>query len=219
MQYICTTVLTKTKRIMTKKEETQSKTVRLPLYLVEHLTEHGTSLSEAIRTNAATLEAIESILDTPSPLPSPDYLPQTIAALAHTVNDIGQVIPQQPGLTLAETVIADYMALTTIRLQAMQSVRTIFTPNEWKYLADALNGNLIENEFRFNAAFIAASVEDADIYNGLATTYKIADLARFIDKIHGLSAAHTEAVHRRVEKYWDNYQTVDLDKWAGELTA
>ena len=117
--------------------------------------------------------------------------------------------------SLSEAIVNQYMALSTIRANALRMVRSKFAPAEWKFMADALNGNLCEGVFRMNASMLAASIEEAALYDDLASKWEIDDMDDFVNRLSTLSAAEAEAVHRHVERYWDNHATVSLDRWSG----
>lgn len=92
-------------------------------------------------------------------------------------------------------------------------LRGRFTPDEWKFLADSLNGSRMLDDFRFSASALVAHNEDSQLYDGTATRWGI-DVATLNAKVSALSAAQVEALYRRVERFWANSSTIDLDTWA-----
>lgn len=87
-----------------------------------------------------------------------------------------------------------------------------FTPEEWKFLADSLNGTMTLDDFRFSASALVAHNEESQLYEGTAIKWGvyIADLNA---KCGSLTAAQVEALYRRVEKFWQHPET-DLEQWA-----
>ena len=92
-------------------------------------------------------------------------------------------------------------------------LRGRFTPEEWKFLADSLNGTMTLDDFRFSASALVAHNEDSQLYDGTAARWGI-DLAALNEKVSTLSAAQVEALYRRIERFWANSETIDLDVWA-----
>ena len=87
-----------------------------------------------------------------------------------------------------------------------------FTPEEWKFLADSLNGTLTLDDFRFVPSVLVAHNEDSQLYEGTADKWGV-DLAALNAKVGALSATQVEALYRRIEKFWGHPET-DLDAWA-----
>lgn len=102
--------------------------------------------------------------------------------------------------------------LQMIRKRSMSELKGVFTPNEWSYMADALNGTIITPEFRCIPGALIASVEDSDRYDGLGEKWGV-DVKKLTYKIEDLTAAQVDAVFARVEAFWDSEEK-DLDKWA-----
>lgn len=91
-------------------------------------------------------------------------------------------------------------------------IRNRFTPDEWKFLADSLNGTLALDDFRFSASALVAHNQDAQLYDGTASRWGI-DIETLNKKCESLSASQVEALYRRVERFWAHPET-DLDVWA-----
>lgn len=87
-----------------------------------------------------------------------------------------------------------------------------FTPEEWKFLADSLNGTMTLDDFRFVPSVLVAHNEDSQLYEGTADKWGV-DLAALNAKVEALSATQVEALYRRIEKFWSHPET-DLDAWA-----
>lgn len=91
-------------------------------------------------------------------------------------------------------------------------LKGIFTPEEWKFLADSLNGTMTLDDFRFSNSALVAHCEDSQIYEGCADKWNI-NLIDLNAKCANLTAAQVEALYRRVEKFWKHPET-DLEQWA-----
>lgn len=94
-------------------------------------------------------------------------------------------------------------------------LRGRFTPEEWKFLVDSLNGTMILDDFRFVPSALAAHNQDSQLYEGTADKWHI-DLDALNAKCAALSASQVEALYRRVERFWNtqNGTGIDLDQWA-----
>ena len=91
-------------------------------------------------------------------------------------------------------------------------IRNRFTPEEWKFLADSLNGTLTLDDFRFSSSALVAHNQDAQLYDCTASRWGI-DLEALNKKCEQLSASQVEALYRRVEKFWAHPES-DMGVWA-----
>lgn len=91
-------------------------------------------------------------------------------------------------------------ALKYIRLYSLKELEGKFTPAEWMFLADSLNGTATEGIFRCNAGALIAHSEDAETYEGTATKHGV-DLVALKNKIETLTGAQIEALYNRVEMF------------------
>lgn len=110
-----------------------------------------------------------------------------------------------------ETIVnAMYFAMFTQKYSDHE-IKKKLTENEWKYLADSLNGTGVDGTFRFASNVLAASIEDSDSIDGLGEKWNV-DVKKLSDKIANMSCSQIEAVYRRVESFWNKPE--DLDVWA-----
>lgn len=103
----------------------------------------------------------------------------------------------------------------SLRLQeryADMEIQGKFTPEEWKFLADSLNGTMMVDDFRFVPSALVAHNQDAQLYDGTADKWHV-NLDELNKKCATLSASQVEALYRRVEKFWAHPET-DLEMWA-----
>ncbi len=91
-------------------------------------------------------------------------------------------------------------------------LRGRFTAEEWKFLADSLNGTMVLDDFRFSASALVAHNQDSQLYDGTASRWGI-DIEALNKKCESLSSSQVEALYRRVERFWAHPET-DLDVWA-----
>lgn len=91
-------------------------------------------------------------------------------------------------------------------------LRGRFTAEEWKFLADSLNGTMVLDDFRFSASALVAHNQDSQLYDGTASRWGI-DIDKLNSKCNNLTAAQVEALYRRVERFWNHPET-DMDAWA-----
>lgn len=99
-----------------------------------------------------------------------------------------------------------------IEKYADRDIQGVFSAEEWKYLADSLNGTMVEGDFRYLKGALVASVEDSATYDSLDQKWGV-DVNALSDKINGLSSSAIEAIYRRVENYWKN-SPLTIDEWA-----
>lgn len=95
---------------------------------------------------------------------------------------------------------------------AAVELRGRFTAEEWKFLADSLNGTMVLDDFRFSASALVAHNQDSQLYDGTASRWGI-DIDKLNSKCNSLTAAQVEALYRRVERFWNHPET-DMDAWA-----
>lgn len=98
-----------------------------------------------------------------------------------------------------------------IERYTMNEIKGKLTENEWKYLADALNGSLALGTFRYSSSALVASVEDSDQLDNLGIKWDV-DVKVLTQKISSLPASQIDAIHTRVEEFWNKPE--DLDAWA-----
>lgn len=99
-----------------------------------------------------------------------------------------------------------------IESYSMDEIKGKLTEQEWKYLADSLNGTLALGSFRYSSSVLAAGVEDSDRLDGLGSKWGV-DVKVLTGKLLSLTAAQIDAIHTRVEEFWNNPK-MDLDAWA-----
>ena len=91
-------------------------------------------------------------------------------------------------------------------------LRGRFTPNEWTFLADTLNGTKVLDDFRYRPEMLVAHNEDSQLYDDSANKWSV-DIAELNRKCATLTAAQTEAIYRRVERFWQ-CPPASIDLWA-----
>lgn len=100
----------------------------------------------------------------------------------------------------------------TIDKYADRDIQGVFSESEWKYLADSLNGTMVEGDFRFMKGALVAGVEDSATYDNLDKKWGVS-VKTLSDKINALSSSAIEAIYRRVENFWKN-STLSMEEWA-----
>ena len=117
------------------------------------------------------------------------------------------------GKSINQAVIECAQNLRRVRMVSAGELRGVFTPEEWKFLADSLNGTSVSESFRCNVSALVAHVEDAAQLEDLDRKWQV-DVEAFTQKIKTLHGANVEALYSRVEEYWANSDTTDLNDWA-----
>lgn len=97
----------------------------------------------------------------------------------------------------------------------MEDIRGIFSVEEWKGLANSMNGIIIDDYIRYSRDFFSAHCEDAELYES-AFTLMGADVKSVCDKIKKLTMLQVSSVIDRVADFWNNQNEtgIELDKWA-----
>lgn len=109
-------------------------------------------------------------------------------------------------------IITAIEALMTIRKYSTNELKGIFTPAEWSFLSDSLNGTMTTDSFRCNVGALVHHCRDAEELDGTARKWGV-DLGALIIKIETLTAAQVEALYFRVEQFWED-EDRDLEEFA-----
>lgn len=117
------------------------------------------------------------------------------------------------GKSINQAVIDCAQNLRRVRMVSAGELRGVFTPDEWKFLAESLNGTIVSESFRCNVSALVAHVEDAAQLELLDSKWNV-DVEAFKQKILKLHGANVEALYARVEEFWANSETMDLNDWA-----
>lgn len=103
--------------------------------------------------------------------------------------------------------------LKFIRLRTLEELRGKFSIKEWIFLADILNGLIIDNSYRFSPEVLVATCEDAELYENKASYYSVC-LPELIEKLKLLSITQLDALYYRIENFWENCSRLDMLVWA-----
>lgn len=87
-------------------------------------------------------------------------------------------VEQVEWLTKNEGSINQAVINTIDRLQLIEKytdrdIMGKFTPAEWSFLADSLNGVITEGDFRYLNAVLVAQIEDSATYDGMELQYNL----------------------------------------------
>lgn len=99
-----------------------------------------------------------------------------------------------------------------INKYAMRDIKGKLTPSEWKFIADSLNGSIVEGDFRYVSGALIAHTQDADEFEGLGAKWNV-NVEELCSKISKLSCCEIEAIYRRVEAFWED-STQDMEEWS-----
>ena len=117
------------------------------------------------------------------------------------------------GKSVNQAVIECAQNLRRVRMVSAVELRGLFTPGEWKFLADSLSGASVADSFRCNVPALAAHVENVAQLDLLDKKWNV-DVESFKQKILKLHGANVEALYARVEEFWANRDNTDLNEWA-----
>ncbi len=103
-------------------------------------------------------------------------------------------------------------ALQIIRKYSLSEIKGVFTPGEWSFFADSLNGTITDGIFRCSKEALIYHCQDAEQLDGTASKWDV-DLAQLTAKIEKLTGAQVEALYFRIEQFWEN-ENRDLDAFS-----
>lgn len=116
--------------------------------------------------------------------------------------------------SINQQIIEGLQKQATLAKLSMNELRGMFTKGEWSALADMLNGTMITPEFRYRPESLVAEIDDTQaLEQDLGAKWGI-DVPALKDKCRKLTAAQLDALYLRVEDFWINTDTHDLDAWA-----
>lgn len=101
--------------------------------------------------------------------------------------------------------------LKHIKAYSLNELKGKFTPQQWKFFADSLNGTMVDGMFRCNVGALIAHCEDSDKFEGTAAKWSV-DLSDLCANVKALGGAQVDALYSRVEQFWDNPK--DLESWS-----
>ena len=124
-----------------------------------------------------------------------------------------QVVEQTVKQTNMEPqfIVDSMLFLQQIRAYSLREIKGVFTPAEWCYMADSLNGTMITPEFRCNTGGLIASVEDSDDFDKLSVKWKV-DVKALIEKIKKITGAQVDAIYYRIEDFWNHTAEGNADQ-------
>jgi hypothetical protein len=103
-------------------------------------------------------------------------------------------------------------ALQIIRKYSLSEIKGVFTPGEWSFFADSLNGTITDGIFRGSKEALIYHCQDAEQLDGTASKWDV-DLAQLTAKIEKLTGAQVEALYFRIEQFWEG-ENRDLDAFS-----
>lgn len=109
-------------------------------------------------------------------------------------------------------IVDNLRVLDQIRRASLKEIMGAFTPNEWMFFADILNGTMITAEFRCLQSGLIAEMEDSIHFDNAAAKWKI-DADKLYEKVERLTGAQIDALYYRVEQFWKD-ENRDLEKWS-----
>ena len=101
---------------------------------------------------------------------------------------------------------------TTIMEMGTKGIMGVFTPEEWRLMADVISDNVPTENVRFMNDVLAVRIKDSEIYGRKAEKYGV-DTESLTSKILGLSPINIDAIYRRVEALWSS-SNINIQKWS-----
>lgn len=116
--------------------------------------------------------------------------------------------------SINQQIVEGLQKQSTLAKLSMNELRGVFTGEEWSALADMLNATMITPEFRYRPEFLIAEIDNTQaLEQDLAAKWGI-DISTLKDKCRKLTAAQLDALYTRVEEFWANTDTHNLDAWS-----
>lgn len=115
------------------------------------------------------------------------------------------------GKYINQAITESVQTLKKIRTVSEAELRGVFTPEEWKFFADSLNGTVVAEDFRCNKQILIAHCEDSVNLEYLDKKWNV-DIEVLKDKILNLHGANIDAIYARVERFWSGDD--ELEEWA-----
>lgn len=115
------------------------------------------------------------------------------------------------GKYINQAIVESVQTLKKIRIVSEAELRGVFTPDEWKFFTDSLNGTMVTDDFRCNKQILIAHCEDSANLEYLDKKWNV-DIEVLKEKIQKLHGANIDAIYARVESFWSGDN--DLDEWA-----
>lgn len=116
----------------------------------------------------------------------------------------------EDGKSINQAIIESCQTLKRIRTVSTGEIKGKFTPSEWSFLADSLNGTMITDTFRCNVQALVAHCEDSAKYEYLDKKWDV-NMETFLQKIKTLHGANIDAIYARVEDFWGNER--NMEEW------
>lgn len=101
--------------------------------------------------------------------------------------------------------------MRTLLTRADNEIKGVFSEAEWSFLADSMNGIIIDESLRYSASNLAFHNEDVQTYDRTGDKWGI-NIAKLNEKVMKLTSAQVDAVYRRIERFWK--ESPDLKIWA-----
>lgn len=141
-----------------------------------------------------------------------EFLKEKFGNVSLGVTTATELLKVANDLKISMYEIADQLQfLQQIRRASLREIKGVFTPAEWGFFADILNGTIITPEFRCLQSGLIAEVEDAEHFDGTATKWNV-NVEKISEKIQNLTGAQIDALYYRVESFW-NDENRDMETW------
>lgn len=114
------------------------------------------------------------------------------------------------GQSIDDLIIASVLELRNTREVSTYELKGLFTPEEWCFLADSINGIWITDIMRNNVQMLIDNCEESAM-NGLDKKWGV-DMENFKKKLTSLHGANVAAIYARIEKLWNNDLADDVFK-------
>lgn len=102
-------------------------------------------------------------------------------------------------------------ALQYSRLYSLNELKGKFTPEEWAFFAESLNGTIVDNMFRCSSDVLIVHSRDSESLSATAERNNV-DIDSLSEKIKTLTGAQVEALYFRIEQFWNKPN--NLEEWA-----
>ena len=80
---------------------------------------------------------------------------------------------EKEGESLNRTIVDNLKRLNRIRFVSEMELKGVFSPEEWKFFFDSLNGLIIDDALACNVGVLIAHCEDAESFEGSASRWGV----------------------------------------------
>lgn len=114
-----------------------------------------------------------------------------------------------------EVIVSQLQTLHRLRLHSIRELKGKFTPPEWRFMVNSINGTLVPADIRPNVSIFVARCEDSAALDYMDTKYGV-EMTVFVQKLKTLTSAQVDTIYYTIGKFWEHPEG-DLDEWVMDI--